>query len=190
MTSVASALRATAFGLLAAVFGLAGQAEAQNVARGEQSGLIQWGIWIDPDGCMHWYADGGVEQYQVNRLHPDTGMPVCLRQDLCMVADADTFFQTDSAQLMPGARARLEQVFSQPDVFGYAVYGHTDSRASVAYNQSLSERRARTVADVGRSLGVAIEREMGFGELRPRATNNTADGMRQNRRVEIVCYRW
>lgn len=163
---------------------------AQDVQRGEQSGRIQWGVWIDPDGCMHWMADGGLEQVQVNRLDPKTGKPVCIKQNTCFVGDADTMFATDSAKLNHNARARLQQVFSQQGVFGYAVYGHTDSRASHEYNQRLSEHRARAVADVGRSVGAVIEREIGFGETRPRASNNTHAGMKQNRRVEVICYRW
>ncbi|MEM8577395.1 MAG: OmpA family protein [Pseudomonadota bacterium] len=178
---------------LAFVFGIAFEgrmAHAQNVARGEPSGRIQWGVWIDPDGCMHWMADGGLEQVQVNRLHPKTGKPVCIQQNTCFVGDADTMFSTDSASLNANARARLQQVFSQDGVFGYAVYGHTDSRASRAYNQRLSERRAVAVANVGRSVGAVIEREVGFGESRPRASNSTAAGMKKNRRVEVICYRW
>jgi outer membrane protein OmpA-like peptidoglycan-associated protein len=175
---------------LAGLMALATTAQAQNVARGEQVGRIQWGVWVDPDGCMHWMADGGIEQYQVNRLDPETGRPVCLQIDTCFMGDADTMFETDSARLTAPAVDRLRQVFSQPDVFGYAVYGHTDSRASHAYNQTLSEHRARSVGNVGRSVGAVIEREIGFGETRPRASNGTADGMRQNRRVEVICYRW
>ena len=163
---------------------------AQNVERGEQVGRIQWGVWIDPDGCMHWMADGGIEQVQVNRLDPRTGKPICLQINTCFVGDTDTMFETDSARLTRGARERLQQVFTQEGVFGYAVYGHTDSRASNAYNERLSERRARSVANVGRSVGAMIEREIGFGETRPRATNSTDEGMRQNRRVEVICYRW
>ncbi len=158
--------------------------------RGEQSGRIQWGIWVDPDGCMHWMADGGIEQYQVNRLDPETGRPVCMEVNSCFIGNTDTMFETDSARLTRAARARLQEVFTQAGVGGYAVYGHTDSRASLAYNQSLSERRASAVADVGRSVGAVIEREMGFGETRPIATNGTAAGMAQNRRVEVICYRW
>ncbi|SLN13851.1 hypothetical protein ROJ8625_00425 [Roseivivax jejudonensis] len=37
---------------------------------------LQWGIWVDPDGCDHWMADDGVEGYQVNRLDK-YGKPVC-----------------------------------------------------------------------------------------------------------------
>lgn len=164
--------------------------DSQNAARGEQTGLIQWGIWIDPDGCMHWMADGGIEQYQVNRLDPNTGRPVCMQVNTCFNESSDTMFHTDSARLTNGARQRLTQVFQQGGISGFAVYGHTDSRASNAYNQTLSEHRARAVADVGRSVGAVIEREIGFGETRPIATNGTHAGMAQNRRVEVVCYRW
>ena len=176
---------------LACVLGVLGNsAYAQNVARGEQSGRIQWGIWIDPDGCMHWMADGGIEQVQVNRLDPKTGKPVCVRQNTCFVGDADTMFATDSSKLNRSARDRLRKVFSQEGVFGYAVYGHTDSRGSLSYNQTLSEHRARAVATVGRSVGAVIEREIGFGETQPKASNSTAAGMKKNRRVEVICYRW
>lgn len=165
-------------------------ASAQQIQRGEQAGRIQWGVWVDPDGCMHWMADGGIEQYQVNRLDSQTGRPVCMQIDTCFSGTTDTLFHTDSARLTGQARARLEQVFRTPGVFGYAVYGHTDSRASHEYNQILSDHRARAVANVGRSVGAVIEREIGFGETRPVASNGSADGMRRNRRVEIVCYRW
>lgn len=165
-------------------------AAAQGVGPGNQSGFIEWGVFVDPDGCMHWWADGGFEGVMVPRLHPKSGKPMCLRRNTCMIADADTFFRTDSAALTNGARAELKKVFSQSDVFGYAVYGHTDSRASRAYNKRLSERRAASVANYGRSVGAVIERQFGFGETRPRASNATAAGMRENRRVEIVCYRW
>jgi outer membrane protein OmpA-like peptidoglycan-associated protein len=189
MVGFTSKFKLAAVALIAGLF-VSDVASAQNVQRGEQSGLIQWGVWIDPDGCMHWMADGGIEQYQVNRLDPKTGKPVCLKQNTCFVGDSDTMFATDSYKLTNSARQRLREVFSQQGVFGYAVYGHTDSRASASYNQRLSENRARAVANVGRSVGAVIEREMGFGESRPVASNSTAAGMKKNRRVEVICYRW
>ena len=41
---------------------------------------IQWGIWMDRDGCQHWWADGGSEGYMVERVSPETGKPICLKQ--------------------------------------------------------------------------------------------------------------
>ncbi len=174
--------------VFAAVSSLALPAVAQE--RGEPVGRIQWGVWIDPDGCMHWMADGGAEQYQVNRLDRETGRPVCMQVNTCYVGEADTMFHTDSANLTSTARNELEAVFNQQGVSGFAVYGHTDSRASNSYNQILSEHRARAVANVGRSVGAVIEREIGFGETRPIASNASAAGMAKNRRVEVICYRW
>jgi outer membrane protein OmpA-like peptidoglycan-associated protein len=180
--------RLVAAGALAV--GLAGAAAAEAPERPPATGFIEWGIWIDPDGCMHWYADGGAEGYMVERVNPRTGKPVCLRLELCAVENTDVLFATDSARLTAAGRARLEHFFRNAGAFGYAIYGHTDSRASDEYNMRLSERRAAAVAGVARSVGASVEREIGFGERRPIATNATAAGMQKNRRVEIVCYRW
>lgn len=56
---------------------------------------IGWGTWVDPDGCMHWWADGGLEGYMIDRLNPKNGKPVCLRQNTCLVENTDTLFATD-----------------------------------------------------------------------------------------------
>jgi len=167
---------------------LAGPAAAQTTP--EIAGKIEWGIWVDDDGCMHWWADGGVEGYMIDRVDPRTGRPVCLKKNTCLVENTDTMFATDSAQLTTDGRRRLASFFQGAGAFGYAIYGHTDSRASEGYNQRLSERRARAVGDVARSVGAVVERQLGFGESRPVAGNDTAAGMQQNRRVEVVCYSW
>ena len=170
--------------------GSAALAQDRTVDRTVVTGKIEWGIWIDDDGCMHWWADGGIEGYMVPRRDPKTGKPVCLKKNTCLVENTDTLFATDSATLTATGRERLRQFFSQAGAFGYAIYGHTDSRASDEYNMRLSERRARAVVDVARSVGASVERQIGFGERVPIATNSTAEGMAKNRRVEIVCYRW
>lgn len=67
------------------------------------------------------------------------------------------------------------------------VVGHTDSAGGDDYNQTLSERRAKAVGDYLAGQGVAASQitTEGRGELEPRASNSTADGRTQNRRVEI-----
>lgn len=163
------------------------QAVAQSgTAAGER---IKPAIWIDPDGCEHYVADDGWEGYGVERVNPRTGMPICHDMNTCRVENTDTLFATDSARLRPGQRERLHAFFRQAGATAYAVYGHTDSRASDEYNMNLSDRRANAVADVAHSAGVRVARVMGFGERRPVASNATATGMQKNRRVEIVCYR-
>lgn len=175
---------------MALVVGLAGANAAQAQARPEVAGRIDWGIWVDDDGCMHWWADGGIEGYMVDRVNPKTGKPVCLKRNTCLVENSDALFATDSAKLTTDGRRRLTQFFQQAGAFGYAIYGHTDSRASDEYNIRLSQRRAAAVAGVARSVGAVVQREIGFGEREPLVPNNSAANMAKNRRVEIVCYRW
>lgn len=173
---------------------MAGGLFAAGGAKAEQTpdvyGQIEWGVWVDDDGCMHWWADGGLEGYMLDRVNPKTGKPVCLKRNTCLVENTDVLFATDSAALTATGRRRLEEFFRSTDAFGYAVYGHTDSRASDGYNKRLSQRRAAAVANVARSVGGVVEREIGYGESRPVAPNSSAANMQRNRRVEIVCYRW
>lgn len=183
------ALRVAVTGLVLAL-GLGVASEGMAQAKPEVSGRIDWGVWVDPDGCMHWWADGGLEGYMVDRVNPKTGKPVCLKLNTCLVENTDTLFATDSHRLTASGRSRLEHFFRNSGAFAYAIYGHTDSRASDEYNMALSQRRAASVAAVARSVGAMVDREIGYGERQPIATNSTAAGMQKNRRVEVVCYRW
>ena len=151
------------------------------------SGKIEWGVWIDRDGCQTWWADGGTEGYMVPRRDPKTGKPVCLKQTSCLTESTDAFFATASATLTASGRAKLEDYFRQNDAFSDTVAGHTDSRGSDAYNQGLSEARAAAVADVARSVGAVVDTVAGYGESQPAASNAPATRMSKNRRVEILC---
>ena len=99
-------------------------------------------------------------------------------------------FDVASATLKPEFRATLDKVAQSLIQYPNSlidVYGHTDSRASDAYNQTLSENRARTVMNylISRGVPAARLRSQGFGETMPVASNDTADGRARNRRVEI-----
>jgi OOP family OmpA-OmpF porin len=67
------------------------------------------------------------------------------------------------------------------------IEGHTDSRGSAEYNQRLSDNRARAVMDYLVARGIASNRlsARGYGSERPAASNATAAGRAQNRRVEL-----
>jgi len=69
-----------------------------------------------------------------------------------------------------------------------AVAGYTDNVGSDAYNQSLSEQRAKSVADYlkGKKVVAARFEIIGFGEKNPIADNGTAEGRALNRRVELT----
>ena len=176
---------------LSVVAVLAAPAVAQNttvIDRSVVTGKMEWGIWVDDDGCMHWWADGGVEGYMVPRRNPKTGKPVCMRRNTCLVESADALFASGSHQLTDAGRTRLRNFFAQTKSYAFAIYGHTDSAASDDFNLKLSERRAATVGDLARSVGATVQRQVGLGESKPIASNATAEGMARNRRVEIVCY--
>lgn len=102
----------------------------------------------------------------------------------------DLNFAFDSAELTPNADSTLNQVASelreQPGV-AYQVAGYTDSIGSEEYNQRLSERRAIAVHDYLVQQGVPSGQltVRGYGEENPVASNETAAGRAQNRRVEI-----
>jgi len=145
-------------------------------------------IWIDPDGCEHWVMDDGAEGYM--SPHRDReGRPVCHRSEICGIVPTDTLFATDEHWLLPGAKSALMDFFQQANAYGFLIYGHTDSRASDEYNMALSDRRANMVAGIAADVGARVVDVRGFGERQPRATNGTAAGMQQNRRVEIYCLR-
>jgi outer membrane protein OmpA-like peptidoglycan-associated protein len=99
-------------------------------------------------------------------------------------------FDVGSYSLKPQFRATLDKVAESlkqyPDSL-IDVYGHTDSTGSDAFNQTLSENRARTVASYLSMQGVSAARirSQGYGETMPVADNATEEGRRKNRRVEI-----
>lgn len=68
------------------------------------------------------------------------------------------------------------------------IQGHTDSRGTDEYNMGLSERRAQTVKSYLQSQGIDPARmtTKGFGESAPAYSNDTQEGMAQNRRVEFL----
>ena len=120
-----------------------------------------------------------------------TGIDV-VRQgdDLLLRMPSGITFATDQAAIQPQFRGTLDQVASTLAEFPKTmidVLGHTDSDGAEAYNQTLSERRAQSVADYLSSHGVQLARiaTRGYGEMQPIASNETPEGKAQNRRVEI-----
>jgi len=99
-------------------------------------------------------------------------------------------FETGKADLLPGAQDQLSRVatYLKNSSRPVTIEGYTDSRGSAKANQALSERRAQAVSDYFTSQGVPADRihSVGKGKSSPIASNATADGRAQNRRVEIV----
>ncbi|MDQ3751090.1 MAG: OmpA family protein [Acidobacteriota bacterium] len=110
---------------------------------------------------------------------------------------SDVLFDFDKYNIRSDAASALEKLLTiikaQASGGAVRIEGHTDSIATDAYNQVLSERRAASVKQwlVGRRIASERMQTRGFGESRPRASNTKPDGSddpagrQQNRRVEI-----
>ena len=104
---------------------------------------------------------------------------------------SDVLFDSGSATLQPGAEDKLRHVADVLQRYPKTrveIVGHTDNRGTAASNETLSERRARAVADVLVRAGVDRARitTRGLGATRPVASNDSLEGRARNRRVEIV----
>jgi outer membrane protein OmpA-like peptidoglycan-associated protein len=103
---------------------------------------------------------------------------------------SESSFASNSSEVKTSfgdALAKLGGVINEYDRTAVHVIGHTDDQGSTAHNQQLSQARATAVATKLMNAGVNEQRVMteGRGESQPKASNATADGRSQNRRVEI-----
>jgi outer membrane protein OmpA-like peptidoglycan-associated protein len=104
---------------------------------------------------------------------------------------SDVLFDTAKFSLRPEAREKLAKVagiISGHPGLRLAVEGHTDSVGNDDYNQQLSEQRGGSVRDylVEQGMAGGSVSSRGFGKTQPVASNETASGRQQNRRVELV----
>jgi outer membrane protein OmpA-like peptidoglycan-associated protein len=95
-----------------------------------------------------------------------------------------------AASLDKRAKGTLDLVFQflkdYPKV-NLSIEAHTDTRGNDAYNQGLSERRAKAAYDylVGRGIPASRLKSQGFGESKPTVPDNSPENMAINRRVEF-----
>jgi outer membrane protein OmpA-like peptidoglycan-associated protein len=114
-------------------------------------------------------------------------------EGIAVTFDSGILFPFDSAELTAEARTNLRKLAAslQDEArTNVTVVGHTDSVGKDSYNQQLSERRGRAAVDYLVSQGVASSRlvSSGVGEAEPIASNETDQGRRENRRVEVAIY--
>ncbi|MFP2959955.1 outer membrane exchange protein TraB [Myxococcus sp. 1LA] len=120
------------------------------------------------------------------------GCPLARRDGNQIVILEQLNFATDQDIILSESFPILEEVArvmnESPEIDRMHVEGHTDSRASDAYNLDLSRRRASSVMRFLVESGVAAERlcSQGFGRTRPLADNATEEGMALNRRVDFT----
>jgi outer membrane protein OmpA-like peptidoglycan-associated protein len=102
-----------------------------------------------------------------------------------------TLFEFDSFRITNEAKAGLDKVVDWMNKYPSIrakVDGHTDNIGTEAYNQNLSEKRAKAITDYLEEKGIAASRlsSEGHGFSQPVAGNDTAEGRQQNRRIEIT----
>lgn len=112
-------------------------------------------------------------------------------ENLKITMSNEVSFDYNSAALKPAFRQTLDKVadiLKRYPRSSIRIVGHTDSTGSAAYNQQLSEQRAKSVAWYLADAGVDSRRIIteGRGEAQPRATNDTEAGRQLNRRVEML----
>ncbi len=141
---------------------------------------------LDDDGDGVNNCDDKCPNSQSGQTVGPDGCPVPVTIDLRGVN-----FDFDKSTLRPDAVAILDeavQILSKYPELKVEVAGHTDSVGTDAYNQGLSERRARAVYDYLTGKGIAASRLVGpngYGESRPIDTNDTSEGRARNRRTEL-----
>jgi outer membrane protein OmpA-like peptidoglycan-associated protein len=182
------AVKGTTIGAAAgAVLGLVAGKDAKSR---RQYALIGAGVGAATGAGVGVYMD--VQEAKLRQELEATGVSVIRDGDnIILSMPGNITFPSDSSSINEGAREILNsvsKVLKEYKKTNIAIAGYTDSTGNAAYNQLLSEKRAQTVANILMDFGVDRKRvfSQGFGIQNPIASNDTAEGRAQNRRVELA----
>ncbi|MCP4316211.1 MAG: OmpA family protein [Hyphomicrobiales bacterium] len=154
-----------------------------------RNALIGAGIGALAGGAVGNYMDR--QQAELRAQLQGTGVSVTRNgNSLVLNMPSNVTFATDQSQIDPGFYSTLNSVAIVLNKYNQSlidVYGFTDSTGSAQYNLDLSQRRAQSISSYLSAQGIDRRRMyvVGFGQERPVATNASAAGRAQNRRVEI-----
>jgi outer membrane protein OmpA-like peptidoglycan-associated protein len=174
----------------AAAGAVVGLVSGDDAVERRQHALIGAGVGALAGGAVGAYQDR--QEAKLRAELQGSGVSVTRMGDnITLNMPGNVTFATDSSDLSPAffdVLTSVTKVLKEFDKTVVEVAGHTDSTGSDSYNQSLSERRAGSVAQYLRSQGVLNDRllTVGMGEARPVADNSSDSGRQANRRVEIT----
>ena len=184
---VSNATKGAAIG--AAAGAVVGAISGDNSRERRQRALIGAGVGGLAGGAVGVYMDN--QEAELRRELEGTGVSVTrIGDEITLNMPSNITFAFGSADLDARFFPVLDSVSKVVKKYNQTlieVAGHTDSVGSFDSNQSLSERRANTVAQYMISKGIVRDRTIvvGAGENMPVADNNTAEGRALNRRVEL-----
>lgn len=168
----------------------AGAATGALVSKNHGAGALVGGLaGAAVGGGIGYYLD--VQEAELRQELAGAGVGIERTDDsIRLIMPGNITFNTDSANISAGFYSTLNAVAKVLNKYSNStvmVLGYTDSTGSAAYNQTLSQQRAASVAAYLQGQGVKASRfeVMGMGPSNPIASNDTAAGRAQNRRVEI-----
>ena len=150
-----------------------------------------WGAGL---GAVAGAGTGAYMDVQASKLRQEllnTGVQVFTENNqIRLIMPSNITFATDSAVFKSSFNPILDsvaKVLNEYNKTAVEIIGYTDNTGTVAYNNALSQKRANAVATYLANRGVATARMnvVGMGPYNPIATNATAEGREQNRRVEL-----
>jgi outer membrane protein OmpA-like peptidoglycan-associated protein len=183
-----SATKGAAIG--AAVGAVLGIATSKDKKDRKERALKGAGIGAIAGGGVGYYMD--VQEAKLRQQLENTGVSVTRSGDnIILNMPSNITFEVNKSDVKPNFAEVLHSVslvLNEYKSTMIEVAGHTDSTGSESYNQMLSQQRAHAVSSILMQNGVQPVRidTVGYGEGRPIASNATATGRQQNRRVELT----
>lgn len=177
-------------GIGAVTGALIGIATSDSAKERKERALKGAGIGAVAGGGVGYYMD--VQEAKLREKMEGAGVSVTRDGDnIILNMPGNLTFDTDSTTVKPSFRPVLDavsEVLKEYKSTMIQVAGHTDSTGGDKYNLMLSQQRAQSVANILSGFGVEQVRldTVGFGETQPIASNSTASGREQNRRVELT----
>jgi outer membrane protein OmpA-like peptidoglycan-associated protein len=183
--------KATTGAMIGAVAGaVLGIATSKDKKKRKERALKGAGIGAIAGGGVGYYMD--VQEAKLRQRLENTGVSVTRDGDnIILNMPGNITFEVNKTDVKPNfveVLGSVALVLKEYKSTMIEVAGHTDSTGSDSYNQLLSQQRAHSVSNVLIQSGVEGIRidTVGYGETRPTASNQSASGRRQNRRVELT----